>query len=196
MVATFLKKIFKTTTHKTNKYLDFTAIDQGGFSDTKIGVEAYRKNVIVYRCVNLIAQAASHVPWIVSTNRHGVSERLVTHPLYQLLKKPNPEKAGADFFCEVIASKLLHGNAYILLPSIKTKPGEMYLLPATTMEVVFDKYYPIGYRCNSSNGTKFYPIDPITRMSRILHLKNYHPTNLHYGLSCLEAASMSVDLHS
>lgn len=195
MVKKFFKKVFNSTTYKSSKYADFTILDRGEFGDTKIGVEAYRKNVIVYRCVNLIAQSASHVPWIVSKSRNGLVERLVTHPAYQLLKKPNSEKAGADFFGEVIASKLLHGNAYILLPPINQKPREMYLLPATSMEVVLDQYHPIGYRCNSAGGTKFYPIDPITRMSRILHLKNYHPTNAHYGLSCLDAASMSVDLH-
>lgn len=196
MVKKIFKKIFKTTTYKSNKYADFTMLDHGEFGDTKISVEAYRKNVIVYRCVNLIAQSASHVPWIVSKSRNGLTERLITHHAYHLLKKPNPEKAGADFFGEVIASKLLHGNAYVLLSPINSKPREIYLLPATSMEVVLDKYHPVGYRCNSANGSKSYSIDPITRMSRILHLKNYHPTNPHYGLSCLDAASMSVDLHS
>jgi HK97 family phage portal protein len=32
-------------------------------------------------------------------------------------------------------------------------------------------------------------------MSKVLHLKNYHPTNQYYGLSCLEAPSMPIDLH-
>lgn len=32
-------------------------------------------------------------------------------------------------------------------------------------------------------------------MSRVLHLKNYHPLDQHYGLSCLDAASLPIDLH-
>ena len=33
-------------------------------------------------------------------------------------------------------------------------------------------------------------------MSKILHLKNYHPTNSHYGLSSLDATSQSIELHN
>ncbi len=166
------------------------------FSSEARGVEAYHKNVIVYRCVNLIAQSASHVPWLVFKSHNGKSQLLNHHPAYKLLKKPNPEKAGADFFHEVIASKLLFGNAYILSSSlISNSPKEMYLLPALATELVLQNNCPIAYRYNSSSGEKIYEIDKFTRMSRVLHLKNYHPTNQHYGLSCLEAANYPIDLH-
>jgi HK97 family phage portal protein len=195
MVRNYLRKIFKTQIKKTHSFIDLASFGHNEYRDVKVGIEAYHKNVIVYRCVNLIAQSASHVPWIVSKNKRGSSERLLTHPIYNLLKRPNPEKAGADFFGEVIASKLLYGNAYILGAAIDRKPKAIYLLPANATELVLDRNYPISYKYNSIAGEKFYPIDPITRISKILHLKNYHPTNSHYGLSSLDAASLSIDLH-
>jgi HK97 family phage portal protein len=196
MIAKYLKKIFKTNHRKSHNFIDFIGTQQENFRTIKAGIEAYRKNVIVYRCVNLIAQSASHVPWVVSKNRHGSCERMLNHPVYNLLKRPNPEKAGADFFSEVIASKLLYGNAYILANSIGNYPREIYLLPARSIELLLDKNIPTAYKYSSFNGEKIYHIDSITRMSKILHLKNYHPTDPHYGLSCLDAASLSIDLHS
>ncbi len=145
--------------------------------------------------MNLIAKSASNVPWIVSKNNRGAFEKMPNHPVYNLLKKSNPEKAGADFFGEVIASKLLYGNTYILATLINNRPREIYLLPANSTELVLEKNSPVAYRYINSSGAKIYPISPIDRMSKVLHLKNYHPTNCYYGLSCLDAASLSIDLH-
>ncbi len=195
MITKYLQKIFKNKINKSNRFIDFVNLGLNQFRESKVGIEAYRKNVIVYRCVNLIAQSASHVPWVVSKNKLGVSERILNHPVYNLLKRPNSEKAGADFFGEVIASKLLYGNAYILATVINNKPREIYLLPANATELILDKNYPVSYKYNAISGEKIYPIDPISRMSKVLHLKNYHPTNSYYGLSCLDAASLSIDLH-
>lgn len=194
MIKSYLKKVFRNKTRKSQTYLDFIS-NYTGVSDAKVGIEAYSKNVIVYRCVNLIAHSASHVPWVVMKNKNG-STVLQDHPAYRLLKRPNPEKAGADFFSEVIASKLLFGNAYILLSSFNNMPPrEIYLLHSPATELVMHKNYPVAYRYNSINGEKIYHIDKVTRMSKILHLKNYHPTNKYYGLSCLDPASIAVELH-
>lgn len=118
------------------------------------------------------------------------------HPIYNLLKRPNPEKAGADFFTEVIASKLLHGDAYVLASLVNNKPREIYLLPSNATELVLDKSQVVAYRYLNDSKQEIFKIDPISRISQILHLKNYHPTNIHYGLSCLEAASSSINLHN
>jgi HK97 family phage portal protein len=194
MVTNYLKKIFKSKTNKHQVLLDFNSPRHNGLFDVNIGIDAYRKNVIVYRCVNLIAQSASHVPWLVM--KHNSTEIAKNHPIYSLLKKPNPEKAGADFFSEIIASKLLFGNAYILSTSPHNlPPREIYLLHSPATEIIFDHNIPIAYKYNSVNGSKLYPIDKISRVSKVLHLKNYNPINQHYGLSCLDAASMPIELH-
>lgn len=192
----YLQGIFKSKTNKSAGYLEFIN-NYGMLGGTKATSDSYRNNVIVYRCVNLIAQSASHVPWVVKKMKAGSLHTLTNHPAIDLLHRPNPEKAGADFFCEVIASKLLFGNAYILSTSLKdAPPREIYLLPAEATQIVLQHNYPVAYRYNSSKGTKIYPIDPLSKISRVLHIKNYHPTNRNYGLSCLEAASAPIALHS
>ncbi|WP_316354050.1 phage portal protein [Candidatus Trichorickettsia mobilis] len=194
MIQSYLKKIFKPKVHKSHNLIDL-AYNYEGFTDRAVGVEAYHKNVIVYRCVNLIAQSAGHVPLVVNKGHHSTRAGK-DHPVYRLLHRPNPEKAGADFFSEVIASKLLYGNAYILSAALNDSPPyEIYLLPAAAIEVVTNQNVAVSYRYNTSTHTKTYIIDQISRRSKILHLKNYHPTNKYYGLSCLSAASAHVELH-
>lgn len=85
------------------------------------------------------------------------------------MKRPNPEKAGTDFFGEVIASKLLYDNAYILATLMNNRPREIYLLPSNATELVLDKNYPVAYRYVSTSGEKIYPISAINRMSKVLH---------------------------
>lgn len=196
MFSHYLKKLFKPKNIKSNNFLDWQGFHYGGFESSKVGVEAYCKNVIVYRCVNLIAQSASHVPWLVKKNKRSHSKCDSSHPAYWLLKKPNPEKGGADFFSEAIASKLLFGNIYILCTSKgDLPPKEIYLLPSNSTEIVLNRNHPVAYKYSSSKGDKTYPIDPFSRMSKVLHIKNYHPTNRNYGLSTLEPASLPIELH-
>jgi HK97 family phage portal protein len=196
MISSYLKKFFKPKVCKSQTFLDFSAMTMNtGFSGV-VGPDSYCRNVIVYRCVNLIASSASHVPWMVKKNRGSTLEILDQHPAYNLLKRPNPEKAGADFFSEVIASKLLFGNSYILSSSPTNMPPiEIYLLPSSSTEIILNQNYPVAYRYYSNKGEKIYNIDPISRVSKILHIKNYHPNNQHYGLPCLTPASMPIDLH-
>ena len=196
MIKQYLKTVFKPKNRKSSAYpgfIDYYSASGGA----RAGVDSYRNNVIVYRCVNLISQSASHVPWIIRKSRNGHSQIINNHPALDLLKKPNPEKAGADFFCEVIASKLLFGNAYILSASPNNAPPrEIYLLPASSTSLVIQNNHPVAYEYNSAGGRKHFQLDPVTRISKVLHIKNYHPTNPLYGLPCLDAASLSIELHS
>ncbi len=193
MFKNYFNKLLKTRAHKSHNFIDLSNLTQSPFSGSCVGIEAYRKNVIVYRCVNLVSQSASHVPWVVMKSSNN--EIIPNHPIYQLLKKPNPEKAGSDFFSEIIASKLLFGNAYILASGISGAPKELYILHARAVDIVQKDNRLVGYKYNTQNGEKIYPIDQLTKISKVLHLKNYNPTNEHYGLSSLDAASVAIDLH-
>lgn len=192
MIKNYWKKFWKNSTTKSQNFIELNDIAYGNLKRVKVSIEAYRENVIVYRCINLIAQSAGHVPWKVLKSRTG--EVISDHPVNYLLKRPNPEKAGADFFSELIASKLLFGNSYIL-STLDSYPKEIYLLPALATELVIEHDNLVAYRYKSSKGDRIYKIDHIAKMSRVLHLKNYHPLDQHYGLSCLEAASLPIDLH-
>jgi HK97 family phage portal protein len=195
----YFKNFF--VTKKKSNYLDnfYFSNDIG---KTKAGVESYKTNVIVNRCVNIISQSASHVPWVIMKKTSKGFEKLSSHSINKLLKRPNPSKAGAEFFSEIIANKLLFGNSYILAVNSGSRdslPRELYSLNPGAVEIIIVNGalagYKYGAKVNDKNHEKIYTTDSVTKQSQILHIKNYNPTNNLHGLSCLESAGSLIDLH-
>lgn len=158
----------------------------------------YRKNVIANRCVSLIASSAASVDWLLY-NKNKVGKQIVKHHrILELLKKPNPSYGGAEFFENIYSYKMLSGNAYIL--AVKSNYGEvkeLYFLRPDRVEVVPGKNtLPAGYIYKVGDVKRYYPVDSVTGQSDILHLKNFHPLDDWYGLSALESAGRSIDLHN
>ena len=160
--------------------------------------EGYKKNIITNRCVSLIATSSASVDWLLYFKTKAGKQVIKHHRLLELLKKPNPLYAGAEFFENIFAYKLLSGNAYIL--ALKSKTGEvreLYFLRPDRVEVVPGKYaLPAGYIYKIGEHKTFYPVDSVTGQSDVLHIKNFHPTDDWYGMSAIEAASYSIDLHN
>jgi len=193
MLQKYIHKFKKSQERKHHNFLDMPGYFEGQDAGN-VGPNSYSQNVIVHRCVSLIASAASHVPWLVYKN----GDRNINHPLIRLLKRPNAEKSGADFFTEIISSLLLFGNSYVLSPFPENQaPKAIYNLHAKATEIIFQDQKPVAYKYKTLSGAdKIYPINQVTKMSGVLMLKNYHPMNQHYGLSSLEAAAKSINLHS
>lgn len=160
--------------------------------------EGYKKNIIANRCVSLIATSAASVDWLLYFKSTTNKQIIKQHKLLELLNKPNPLYAGAEFFENVFAYKLLSGNSYIL--ALKSKVGEireLHFLRPDRVEVVPGKHaLPAGYIYKIGEHKTFYPVDSVTGQSDVLHIKNFHPTDDWYGMSPIEAASYSIDLHN
>ena len=71
--------------------------------------EGYEKNVIVYRCVAMIARGIATVPWLL----YDGDTELMSHPLLDLLRRPSPGESGASFLENLATSFLLSGNAFV-----------------------------------------------------------------------------------
>jgi hypothetical protein len=194
----YIKNILSSK--KSYNYLDNLHFTEQAYK--KAGPESYKTNVIVNRCVNIIAQSASHVPWTVMKKTSQGMQKIAGHQISKLLKRPNPIKAGAEFFSEIISNKLLFGNSYVLAVnnSSTSVPVELHSLNPAAMQVLSSNGNIIGYKYliknKDSNCDKVYGIDPLTKQSQILHIKNYNPTDNVYGLSCLDAAGRLIDLHN
>lgn len=159
------------------------------------GASEYSNNVIVFRCVNIISQAASHIPWVVLDKSSSDMRRLKDHPIYSLLKKPNNQQSGSDFFSDLVACKLLYGNAYILAQGNR-EINSILLLHPDNVELVITEGVPSHYNYRFNNKIIKFPINPKTNKSQILHIKNYNPTSSTIGVSCVKAASKSIQLHN
>ncbi|MFN7038680.1 MAG: phage portal protein, partial [Alphaproteobacteria bacterium] len=160
--------------------------------------QAYIKNVIANRCINMIAQSAANVPWCLYKKTKTGKIEIKDHPILKLLDHPNPTSAGAEFFENIYAYKLISGNAYILSINIDNKhPNELHLLRPDKVTIIPGDYnLAAAYKYTNGSDKTIYPVNVISGQSTILHLRNFHPLDDWYGLSPIEAASYSIDQHN
>lgn len=156
--------------------------------------EGFQKNVIVYRCVNLIGRGLASVPWLLY---EGDGE-LYKHPLLDLLNSPSPRQAGSAFMEAVVGYLLLSGNSYIeAVQNGEGKILELYPLRPDRIKIIPGSAgLPQGYEYTVAGQHKMIPCDPVTGQSSLLHLKTFHPLNDWYGMSPIEAAAQSIDQHN
>jgi HK97 family phage portal protein len=194
MIKQYLQKIFSHNHDlhtKKSLSLDFPILH----NSFEVNHNSYLQNVIVFRCINLISQTASHVGWRLYKNHHTSKEYLTNHRILDLLQKPNSDKYGAEFLSDLISNKLLFGNSYILAQCHNNIPKELYLLPPQKMDLVIEKGILRGYKYKNSNKEFYFEINPISKMSKILHIKSYNPNNSFLGISPIYAAKNSIELH-
>ncbi len=156
--------------------------------------QGYEKNVIAYRCVRLVSEAAASAPLKVVE----AGAVFCDHPLIDLLARPNPAQSGAELLESFYGFLQTAGNAYLEAVALDGAPRELYALRPDRMKARPGKSgWPESYEY-SAGGRKvvFAKPDDGAGASPILHLKLFHPTNDYYGLSPLEAAASSVDLHN
>ena len=190
----YINKFFKSPQNQKSSSSFYLSDDI--FKAVNVTADEYSNNVIVHRCVNIISQAASHVPWIICEKTNSSKTvRLCDHPLYGLLKRPNQMQAGADFFSELVASKLLYGNSFILGYGEKS-PTSLFLLHPNNVKVVSENGYITHYIYTSGGKEIKFPVNQKNLFCRILQLKNYHPTSNTQGVSAIKAASKSIELHN
>ena len=71
--------------------------------------EGVMHNAVAYRCVRMIAEAASSVPWLL----YEGAREIETHPLLALLASPNPLEDGKALFERWYAFLQCAGNSYL-----------------------------------------------------------------------------------
>jgi len=155
--------------------------------------EGFAKNAVAYRAVRMIAEAAASVPWLLFEGARELAE----HPLLGLLAKPNPLQSGVELFESAYAFLEVAGNAYLEAVTLDGAARELYVLRPDRMKVVPGAQgWPEAYEYSVHGGTVTFPETGEAAANPILHLKLFHPTDDHYGMSPLEAAAVSLDIHN
>ncbi len=161
--------------------------------------EAYLRNVISYRCINMIAMAIGSLNWDVRRRKSdGGEEQVNDHPLYDLMERPNPHDSFG--FLNYIASAYLvmNGNTYYERVRPQTRPDapimELYVLRTDRTRPVVDKSGRItGYEYQVGARKVFFPADAVTGESDILHVKLFHPLDDWLGSSPVESTAREID---
>ncbi|MCP5369970.1 MAG: phage portal protein [Rickettsiaceae bacterium] len=193
MVLSYLRKIKKIYTKKSQIGLNFPFYD---LKDQEyVGAESYKDNAIIHRCISLIATSASHVPWQVIVNCKAQHKIVSEHPAMKLLKQPNFENSGADFFIENLSNLLLYGDSYMIINYDNgNKKFKLYNIHPLNVSLSKDNKV-MQYKVTIGDSVKIYEASQHNSRSQILHLKSYNPNNSQHGLSALSAAASSVKLY-
>jgi len=198
--AGFLKRLltsFNTKSSQASSLINLYSVGKPVWTPRNyesLSTEGFTRNVIVYRCVNLIARSLASVPWSLFSGQ----SQLETHPLLSLLDRPNPNRGGAQFMEALVGYLLLSGNTYVeMVRSRSGKPLELYTLRPDRMRVIPSvSGVPIAYEYQVNGMTKRIAVNELNGRSSILHIKSFHPLNDWYGMSPIEAAAHSIDQYN
>jgi HK97 family phage portal protein len=149
--------------------------------------EGYAGNVVGYRAVRMVAEAAASVPLLL----HVDCKEPDTHALASLLSRPNVAQTGRELFENLYAYLMVAGNAYAELVTLENTPRELFALRPDRMAVVPSKAgWPESYEYSVGGQSVRLPSE------NMLHVKMFNPVDDYYGLAPLEAAARSIDTHN
>ena len=201
-----LRKLIAAPEQKVSRTGRLIALESGGRARwtprdyAALTREGFCRNAIVYRAVRLIAESIGSVSFVLYEGGREHS----THPLLDLLARPNPRQDGASFLDNVATHLLLAGNGYVEAVSLDGEGSgpqgtphvrELYALRPDRMKVVpGPDGWPLAYEYTVTGATVRFAQD--VSQPPILHLTLTHPLDDYYGLSPLEAAAVAVDTHN
>lgn len=149
----------------------------------------FMRNPVAYRSVRLVSEAAATVPLLLYEDDRELS----SHPVLDLLARPNPRQAGADFLEALYGHLLLSGNGFIEPVLLDGKIRELYLIRPDCISVVAGRSgWPEAYLVQTGSGTRRVAVRG--ERGDMLHLKLFHPLDDHMGFSPLASAEMALDL--
>ncbi len=155
--------------------------------------EGFMQNAIVYRCVRMIAECAGHVPLLLYDGEQEIEE----HPLLSLIRRPNSHETWPDFMQRLAGFLLVSGNAYIEAIALDGEIRELHTLRPDRVRIVPGADgWPEAFDYSAGGRTVRIAGEAADGVRSVLHIKLFHPTNDHYGLSPLEAAAGAIDLHN
>ena len=147
-------------------------------------------NPVGFRSVKLIAEAAAALPLVVQ----DAERRYDTHPITQLLARPNGGQGRAELLEALYGQLLLSGDGYIEAVGEET-PQELHVLRSDRMSVVPGADgWPVAYEY-AVNGRK-HKFDVSGLRKPVCHIRSFHPQDDHYGFSPMQAAAMAMDVHN
>src|SRR5262249_2208927 len=148
---------FLFTESKSSRAARLVAMESGGRARwtprdyAALAREGYARNAIVYRAVRLIAACIGTLSFVLD---EGTAER-DSHPLLDLVKRPNPRQDGASLLEAVVSHLLLAGNAYIEAVGLdvegEARVRELYALRPDRVELLAGpKAWPQGHEYSSA----------------------------------------------
>ena len=166
-------------------------ISGGDWSNDSL-IEQYGKSLYVYAAINKIAQKISAIDLEVSEiqNSKGDLKEYPSHPILDLLYRPNPYQTRSEFWKITVINKKLTGEAFWM----KVRGGgnkviELWNLRPDFITIVMDEQSQIrSYKLRKSNGTEV-----LIAPEDIIHFREPNPNDLLRGFSPLLSAKSRIE---
>ncbi|WIV49534.1 phage portal protein [Marivivens sp. LCG002] len=153
--------------------------------------QGFAGNPVGFRVVKMIAEAAASLPLVLQDRER----RYETHPVQELIARPNAAQGRAAFLEALYGQLLLTGNAYVEAVGAGELPVELHVLRSDRMSLVpGEDGWPVAYDYAVGGRKHRYAVG--VGASPICHIRNFHPQDDHYGLSALQAAATAIDVHN
>lgn len=153
--------------------------------------QGFAGNPVGFRVVKMIAEAAASLPLVLQDRER----RYETHPVQELVARPNAAQGRAAFLEALYGQLLLTGNAYVEAVGAGELPLELHILRSDRMSLVpGEDGWPVAYDYAVGGRKHRYAVGG--GASPICHIRNFHPQDDHYGLSALQAAATAIDVHN
>jgi HK97 family phage portal protein len=151
----------------------------------------FQGNPVGFRAVKLIAEAAAALPLICQDD----TMRYDVHPVTDLLARPNAAQGRAELLEALYGQLVLTGNGYLEAVAAEDgTPVELHVLRSDRMSVVPGADgWPVAYDYTVGGRKHRFAV---TDRAPVLHVKNFHPQDDHYGHSAMQAAAQAVDVHN
>ncbi len=150
---------------------------------------AYLANPVAARAVKMVSESVGGAPVVADPGEH---------PALRLLESCGCGPSGPGLLETLAAQLLLHGNAYVEVGcGADGLPAALYALRPERVTVEVDgRGWPQGYVYRAGDAVTRYGVDAPGEEAGLLHIRNFHPLDDHYGLGCLGAASGAVAVHN
>ena len=155
--------------------------------------EGYQLNVIVYRAVRELTIALTGL----ELELHKGDKIIESHPIIDLLKKPNPTQSYASFLEAIFTNFFITGEMFFSGVRAGKKIVELWPHSPEFIKVKPGKFgIPQQYMYEQGSSKITWNVDQITGYSELFYLKTCNPLDYWRGQSPLLAGGLSVDVHN
>jgi len=148
-------------------------------------------NPVAFRAVKMIAEAAAALPLVLQ----NVERRYDTHPVLDLIHRPNGAQGRAELLEALFGQLLLTGNGYVEAVGSENGLVELHVLRSDRMSIVpGSDGWPVAY--DYTVGGRRHRFAVGEGPSPICHVKSFHPQDDHYGFSAMQAAATALEVHN
>jgi len=146
--------------------------------------DGYVNNPVAQRAVRLVAEGVASAPLVASEPA--------------VLPLLSGRTAGQGLVETVAMQLLLHGNSFVqVLTGADGAPVELFALRPERVTIEADtRGWPVAYVYKAGTAAMRIAAEDAAGRPAVIHVKTANPTDDHYGLGCLGAASGAVAIHN